>query len=101
MGAKMGLEKLFERKDLARHSRCDGEESAIVWYGFQRGEADCSCCGVAFPPEDLAAEGERIWCAHWSEEKGAAEFCRAWKHTKDVSAGIAPPWAAKYTRERL
>lgn len=100
MGAKPDLKDWRERTDLAKRARCDGEQSAIVWHGYEPGDAECSNCGVAFPPERIEAEGERIWCSHRTEEKGATEFCYAWKHTEDVRAGVAPQWAVKYTRER-
>lgn len=95
------IKKLLERMELAKDARCQGEADAITHYNYEPGEAECSNCGQAFPPENPEQEGSRVWCSNWNEHQSAMYFCRAWLHETDFAAGIAPPWAKAYTRERL
>lgn len=95
------MEDRIKRMELAKQARCEGEADAITWYNFEPGAADCSNCGHAFPPESIAAEGKDVWCAEWTGNKSVMYFCKAWKHSNDIAAFIAPPWAKPYTKERI
>lgn len=90
-----------ERFDYARkHSRCDGENGAIMFKEFQAGQAACGNCGWAFPPESPTLDGSAVWCSVWGNENQVDRFCRRWGHSDNVAAGAAPNWAVKYTKER-
>lgn len=88
------------RRPLALKARCDGEADAIMYEGFEPGEAICGNCGWSFPPEDPQTEHYKVWCSPY-KERSKSGFCRQWSHPNNVSAGISPPWCEPYTKERL
>jgi hypothetical protein len=91
-----------ERVILAQKvARCEGEKAAIVWEGYGPGQAECGNCGHAFPPESVTDEGRRVYCANWESHASVMYFCRAWLHNSDHAAGVAPPWAKAYSKERI
>ena len=90
-----------QRFDYAKkHSRCDGENAAIMGNGFQSRQAVCGNCGWAFPPESQQLDGSAVWCSIWGNENQVDRFCRRWGHPDNTAAGVAPEWAVKYTRQR-
>ena len=100
MTTKMSRGERSKREDIAKAARCSGEEAAIVYHGYELGEANCGNCGRAFPPENPKEVG-RVWCSTYETGKHAMQFCRRWEHENEVAAGIAPDWAVPYTKERL
>ena len=98
---KMSREQRAKREEIAKDARCQGEQDAVVYYGYELVYAECGNCGRAFPPENPKMEYKRVWCSKWGEQKHFVQFCRAWLHDTDFAAGIAPGWCAPYTKGRL